>query len=209
MPLNRLKAADLRFKLFQQRQKRLIVFVVDASDSMGEGTLERMKAAKGAVLGWLLSAYQQRDQVALIAFRGHRADLLLPPTGSVLSARRHLRQLAVGGATPFAAGLDRAWQLVRVARQKQTRIQPLVVVLSDGEANVPLSPGVAVIPELMVLGERFKRENIPALVVDSGNSAKAAKTMRNLAAAMGGSYRKVRDLHAGRLFEMIRKVDEA
>jgi magnesium chelatase subunit D len=205
--LGQLQRCDLRQKAFQQRRKALIIFVVDASESMGEGTLERMKAAKGALLGWLLAAYQQRDQVALVAFRGQQAEVLLQPTSSVLLARQSLRQLPVGGATPFADGLWKAWQLVRNARQKQPQLEPLVVVVSDGEANVPLVPGAKVLPELFSLAEKLGKEPMRTIVVDSSSVPRGNKNLRRLAAVLGGHYQQAYDLHAGRLFEMIRAAE--
>ena len=200
----RLCMEDLRQKLYRDRQKALIVFVVDASDSMGEGTLERMKAAKGAILGWLLTAYQQRDQVALVAFRGRRAEVLLPPTAGISLARRRLRELPVGGATPLADGLSKAWQVVRMARRKQPRIRPLVVVVSDGEANVPLVAGNDVNSEILTLAGGLARERVQTLIVDSSTAAGGNRTLRRLARELDGRYRHIRDLHAGRLMELIR-----
>lgn len=197
----------MRFKLFQQRAKALIVFVVDASDSMGEGTLERMKAAKGAILAWLLSAYQQRDQVALVAFRDRKADILLYPTTSVLSVRRSLRQLKIGGATPLADGLEKGRQVIRTARQKHPQLRPLLVIVSDGEANVPLTSGADVVRELTDLGRSISNEHIRSLVVDSGANGRGRSVMQGLAAALGGHYQRVDDLHAGRLLALIREAD--
>jgi len=202
-----LQRGDLRRKIFQQRQKALIVFVVDASESMGQGAFERMKAAKGAILGWLISAYQNRDLVALVAFRGERAEVLLQPTSSVLSARQSLRQLPVGGATPLADGLVKASQLIRVARQKEPRLEPLLVLVSDGEANVPLVPGANVLDELSTLAAGLRRDGLKTLIVDSASTALGNKNLKRLAGELGGIYRQARDLHAGQLFEMIRSAE--
>lgn len=201
--LNQLRLQDLRQKVFRKKDKSLFVFVVDASDSMGEGTVARMKAAKGAILGWLTAAYQQRDQVALIAFRGHRANLLLPPTTSILLARQRLRQLAVGGATPLADGLAKAGQLVRIARQKQPGIVPLVIVVSDGDANVPLSPGVDVTSELLTLAHLLRGEQLRTMIVDTHAGARGSALLRRLAGALEGRYRHVRELTGRQLLDLI------
>jgi len=202
--IKRLEKQDLRQKVFRKKHKSLIVFVVDASDSMGQGTIERMKAAKGAILGWLLTAYQQRDQVALVAFRGQQADILLPPTASVFLAQQRLRQLAVGGATPLADGLYRAGQLVRIARQKQPLLVPLVVVVSDGEANVPMVPGADVESELYSLARILSKEQLQTMIVDSSTGVRGSALLRNLAKELDGQYQHVRDLNSGQLFDMIR-----
>lgn len=184
-----------------------MVFVVDASESMGEGTLERMRAAKGAVLALLTAAYQNRDQVALVAFRERQAEVLLRPTSSVLLAQQRLRRLALGGATPLAAGLWEAWQLIRNERRKQPGLQPLLVLVSDGEANVPLTPGADILPELADLARRIRREGIAVEVIDSHLGIFGSATLRTLAGQFRAGYRQVRDLHAGRLLEVVRGAD--
>lgn len=198
---------DLRRKIFQHRQKALIVFVIDASESMGEGTLERMKAAKGAILGLLTAAYQNRDQVALVAFRERRAQVLLRPTSSVLLAQQQLRKLPIGGATPFADGLWQAWQLIRSERQKQPNLQPLLVIVSDGEANVPLVPGEDILPELYSIAQQIRLERIGSVVIDSCAGVEN-HNLQKLAQKLAGSYQQIRDLNAGRLIEAVWAAEE-
>ena len=207
MPLQ-LKLGDLRQKVFQQQRKALIVFVVDASESMGEGTVARMKAAKGTILGLLATAYQKRDQVALVAVRGRKAEVLLRPTSSILLARQSLRQLPVGGATPLADGLQQAWQIVRTARQKQPDLQPTLLLVSDGEANIPLVPGADVFSELLLLARELRKERLETIIIDSSSTAGGNHKLRRLAAELGGLYRQVRDLHAGRLYAIIRHAGQ-
>lgn len=194
-------------KVFQQRQKALVVLVLDASESMGEGSLERMKAAKGAALALLTSAYQSRDQVALVVFRDQHAEVLLRPTSSGLLARQRLQSLPLGGATPLADGLWQAWQLIRSERRRQQQLQPLLVLVSDGEANVPLVPGAEVLPELFGLAGQIRQDRIDSLVIDSRLGAFGSDTLRELAGKLGGAYRHVRELHAGRLLAAIREVE--
>ena len=197
---------DLRRKIFQHRQKALIVFVVDASESMGEGTLERIKAAKGAVLGLLTAAYQNRDQVALVAFRDRQAQVLLRPTSSVLLAQQQLRKLPLGGATPFADGLWQAWQLIRSERQKQPNLQPLLVIVSDGEANVPLVAGAEIFTELRSIAQQIAQDRINAVVIDSCAGIGNAR-LQQLTRQLDGSYQQIRDLHAGRLIEAVKSAE--
>lgn len=170
---------------------------------MGQGVVGRMKAAKGAILGWLAAAYQRRDQVALVAFQGERADILLHPTSSIFLARQQLRRLPVGGATPFAAGLLQAWNLISAARLKQPGLDALLVILSDGEANVPLMPGADAGAELLELGQRLRKRKLKTLVVDTSSSVLGNEQLRCFAVALGGDYQQIRDLHAGRLVAMI------
>jgi magnesium chelatase subunit D len=127
----RILSGDLRVTHFQQRTQTLTIFVVDAS---GSSALNRLSEAKGAVELLLADCYVRRDQVAVIAFRGKSAELLLPPTRSLVRAKRNLAGLPGGGGTPLAAAIDGAWS---VAGQAQRRGDtPVVVVLSDGRANV-------------------------------------------------------------------------
>lgn len=197
----------LRRKLFKHRQQTLIVFLIDTSESMGEGALERMKAAKGAVLALLTAAYQNRDQVALVTFRGARAEVLLRPTSSVLLAQQQLRKLPLGGATPFADGLWQAWQLVSSERRKQPNLQPLLVIVSDGEANVPLVPGTEIFAELFGIARQIRKDRIRSLVIDS-RAGLGHSRLQQLAGELGGSYRQISDLHAGRLLDALRAAEK-
>ncbi len=202
-----IQTPDLRRKVFLRRQRSLVVLAIDASESMGEGTLERMKAAKGAILALLTTAYQNRDQVALVAFRGRQAEVLLRPTSSILLAQQQLRKLPIGGATPFAAGLWQAWQLIRNERHKQPSLQPLLVIVSDGEANLPLAPGAEIFPELFALARKVGKDRIDTVVVDSCAGLGSSR-LKQLARELGGSYQQIRELHAGRLIEVLRTAEK-
>ncbi len=125
--------ADLREHVRAGREGNLVVFCVDASGSMG--ARRRMAAVKGAVLGLLLDAYRRRDRVALVTFRGAGAQVVLPPTGSVERAAAVLGALATGGATPLAAGLHRAAELVTLERRRDPERRTLVLAVTDGRAS--------------------------------------------------------------------------
>jgi magnesium chelatase subunit D len=129
----RLAREDLRQAELEGREGNLVLFVVDASGSMGSRS--RMGAVKGAVLSLLLDAYQRRDKVGLITFRGAAAELALPPTWSVEAAAARLRSLPTGGRTPLAAGLLRAHETLRVERVRDPQRRPLLVVVTDGRAT--------------------------------------------------------------------------
>ncbi|WP_371778835.1 putative cobaltochelatase [Streptosporangium subroseum] len=128
-----LRRGDLREAVREGREGNLVLFVVDASGSMA--ARQRMRAVKTAVLGLLLDAYQRRDKVGLITFRGTRADLVLPPTSSVEAGAARLRELPVGGRTPLAAGLLRAAEVLRVERLRDPARRPLLVLVTDGRAT--------------------------------------------------------------------------
>jgi magnesium chelatase subunit D len=131
----RIERSDLRQATLEGREGNLVLFVVDASGSMGSRS--RMSAVKGAVLSLLLDAYQRRDKVGLITFRGSAAELALPPTWSVEAAAARLTQLPTGGRTPLAAGLRRAAETLRVERVRDPQRRPLLVVVTDGRATGP------------------------------------------------------------------------
>ncbi|MER5422065.1 putative cobaltochelatase [Streptosporangium roseum] len=128
-----LRREDLREAVREGREGNLVLFVVDASGSMA--ARQRMRAVKTAVLGLLLDAYQRRDKVGLVTFRGTRADLVLPPTSSVEAGAARLRDLPTGGRTPLAAGLLRAAEVLRVERLRDPARRPLVVLVTDGRAT--------------------------------------------------------------------------
>ncbi|WP_242883963.1 putative cobaltochelatase [Actinomadura litoris] len=124
---------DLREAVRDGREGNLVLFVVDASGSMA--ARKRMRAVKGAVLSLLLDAYQRRDKVGLITFRGADAELALPPTSSVEAGARRLERLPTGGRTPLSAGLLRAAEVLRVERLRDPARRPLLVVVTDGRAT--------------------------------------------------------------------------
>ncbi|MDL4777497.1 putative cobaltochelatase [Actinomadura xylanilytica] len=124
---------DLRESVRDGREGNLVLFVVDASGSMA--ARQRMRTVKGAVLSLLLDAYQRRDKVGLITFRGRDAELALPPTSSVEAGARRLERLPTGGRTPLAAGLLRAAEVLRVERLRDPARRPLLVVVTDGRAT--------------------------------------------------------------------------
>ncbi|GAA3123137.1 hypothetical protein GCM10010466_12570 [Planomonospora alba] len=128
-----LREDDLREVVREGREGNLVLFVVDASGSMA--ARKRMTAVKTAVLSLLLDAYQRRDKIGLIVFRGRDAELVLPPTSSVEAGAARLRALPTGGRTPLAAGLARAAEVLRVERLRDPARRPLLVLVTDGRAT--------------------------------------------------------------------------
>ncbi|WP_327102975.1 magnesium chelatase subunit D family protein [Nonomuraea glycinis] len=128
-----LRADDLREVVREGREGNLVLFVVDASGSMA--ARKRMSAVKTAVLSLLLDAYQRRDKVGLITFRGAGAEVALPPTSSVEAGAARLRSLPTGGRTPLAAGLMRAADVLRVERLRDPARRPLLVLVTDGRVT--------------------------------------------------------------------------
>jgi len=175
---------DLRIRRFKARSETATIFAVDAS---GSSALNRMAEAKGAVELLLADCYVRRDQVALLAFRGTAAELLLPLTSSLVRARRSLAALPGGGGTPIAAALDAALALADLVRRKgQT---PLLVVLTDGRANVARD-GKGGRPraeaEALEAAAALRAARIAAVLVDT--SPRPQEQGRRLADAMGAKY---------------------
>ena len=137
----RVRAEDLRQAVHKGREANLVLFVVDASGSMA--ARDRMRAVKGAVLSLLRDAYQRRDKVGLVTFRGERSELVLPPTTSHEIGAIRLRELATGGRTPLAAGLHTAASTVRVHRLRDPQRRALVVLVTDGRATTGPDPTTA------------------------------------------------------------------
>jgi magnesium chelatase subunit D len=198
---------DLRKKDFNRPGTTLIVLVVDGSDSMGQGTFVRMKAAKGAALALLTKARLRRYRIGMVTFRGRSAQIVLPPTASLALARQKLNSLPTGGATPLAHGLMTAWRMIRTERLKNPAIQPLMVVLSDGEANVPYqSDGervVDVMEELHRIAHRIGRDRIHSILIDTLPRWEAKHPMRDVAQSMDGAYHHVDRLGAATVVETI------
>ena len=180
-----LRPSDLRQKVREAKTGNLILFVVDASGSMA--ARERMVAAKGAVLSLLVDAYQKRDQVGLVAFRGRTAELLLPPTSSVELAERRLAELPTGGRTPLAHGVQLGLSTALRFATSAGGALPLLVVVSDGRANVPLRGGDP-IEELPALGRELARQRIHSVVVDAETSPVRFGFAAEVARALGASY---------------------
>jgi magnesium chelatase subunit D len=194
-----LSAEDLRQAVHEQRVASLVVFVVDASGSMGAP--RRMEAAKGAVLGLLLDAYQRRDRVALVVFGGDGARVVLRPTGSVEVARARLEDLATGGRTPLAAGIEAGLGLLDAARPGAHA--PLLVLVSDGRATD--APGGADPLEAAMEAARVvRRRGVAALVVDAEEGPGRLGLARDVAEAMGARYLGGDGLSAAGLAESVR-----
>lgn len=184
---------DLRIKLFRDKAGTLFVFIVDASGSMA---LNRMRQAKGAVAQLLQSAYVHRDQVALVAFRGKEAQLLLAPSQSVERAKRELDVLPTGGGTPLAQALLLAWQTARQARAKDM-LNGTLVVMTDGRANVPLTPATvtagspsagAIEQEVQKIAGLIAGDRINTIVIDTQANYLSRGEAVKLARWLNGRY---------------------
>lgn len=156
---------DLREAVREGREGNLVLFVVDASGSMA--ARQRMSAIKGAVLSLLLDAYQRRDKVGLITFRGSAAELALPPTSSVDAAAARLEKLPTGGRTPLAAGLLKAREVLRVERLRDPSRRPLLVVVTDGRATeAKKTGGSTAVARAGLAARMLAGDGVASVVVD-------------------------------------------
>jgi magnesium chelatase subunit D len=164
------------------REGNLVLFVVDASGSMA--ARRRMEAVKGAVLALLTDAYQRRDMVGLIAFRGAGAHVLLPATSSVEAAVARLRQLPAGGRTPIAEGLLAAREHLRVQRLRDPRRRPLLIVVTDGRAT----SGPAPLPHARRAAQLLAADGVDAVVVDCETGPVRLGLAADLAVHLGAEH---------------------
>jgi magnesium chelatase subunit D len=191
---------DLRQATREGREGNLVLFVVDASGSMA--ARQRMSAVKGAVLSLLLDAYQRRDKVGLVTFRGSAADVALPPTSSVDAAAVRLESLPTGGRTPLAAGLLKARDVLRVERLRDPARRALVVVVTDGRATGG--------PEPVALAGRaarlFAADGVASVVVDCESGPVRLGLAGQLAGELEGTAVTLDELRADSIAGLVKDV---
>ncbi len=196
-----LDPSDLREKVRERKRGTRVLFLVDASGSMGAH--QRMVAVKGAILALLQDAYQKRDEVGMIAFRKKDAEVMLPLTRSVNLAYRKLEQMPTGGRTPLALGCQRAMSFSS-GPLPGTVGRPVMDILTDGRATCRWGRGTLSRrpypwPTRWWLGDRF-------VVVDTGASLPRMDRAMRLCQALGGTYFQLEELDAGRLASSVRTI---
>lgn len=163
-PVIRIRRQDLMRKVRIRKTSNLLIFLVDLSWSMA--VTQRMRATKSAILSILTDAYQNRDRVALITFHGDASEVVIPPTRSVMLAERQMKNVPIGGKTPLAAGLLSAYELMSRERRLNADTNQLLIVLSDGDGNVPLYGGDPK-EEAKRIAETIAAEGFHSLVINT------------------------------------------
>ncbi|EXU68560.1 magnesium chelatase [Streptomyces sp. PRh5] len=196
---------DLREAVREGREGNLVLFVVDASGSMA--ARKRMSAIKGAVLSLLLDAYQRRDKVGLITFRGADAELALPPTSSVDTAAARLERLPTGGRTPLAAGLLKAREVLRVERLRDPARRPLLVVVTDGRATeARRSGGPTPVERAGRAARMLAGDGVASVVVDCESGPVRLGLAGALARELRGTPVTLDELRADSVTALVRDV---
>ncbi len=192
---------DLRQKVRVRKTRNAVCFVVDASWSMAAE--ERMKATKSAVVSLLRDAYQRRDKVGLVSFQRDYATLLLPLTSSVEMAQKRLATMPTGGKTPISRGLLLGFEVLERARKQDPEVLPLMVLLTDGQANVSMGdlPPQA---ETYALADFIAAQSIKTVVIDTEHPIFERGLARTLAHHLKGNYYRLDDLREGGLVDLVR-----
>ena len=194
-----IRPSDIHIRRYEEKSDRLLIFAVDAS---GSSALNRLAEAKGAVEILLSQAYARRDHVALVAFRGTDAELLLPPTRSLVQTKRRLAGLPGGGGTPLAAGLMAAHTQAEQARRRG--MTPTIAILTDGRANIALdgSPDrKAAATDAQTVAKALRAAGTDSIVIDTG--VRPERSLRNLAQVLDAIYLPMPRADATRLSQSV------
>jgi len=195
----RLAVSDLHLAVTEGRESNLVLLVVDASGSMA--ARRRMEAVKAAALSLLLDAYQRRDKIGLITFRGATGTLALPPTSSVDTAARRLQELPTGGRTPLAEGLLCAAETLRLERIRDSRRRPLLVLVTDGRAT----HGPDAVGRSRWVADRLRRTGVASLVIDCESGPMSLGLAQTLSLHLGAQYLTVDEVAADQLVRAVRQ----
>jgi len=183
---------DIRVKVRQRRRSTSILILVDSSASMG--AQNRMRLAKGLCLALLEDAYQKRDRVAFVAFSGRSARTLLPFSNSKSLARQRLNTLPTGGRTPLSSGLLAAYRLFKQELTKNRQTIPVLVLVSDGCANVAVREGGSPRQEVLQLARRLRQLGVRVFVFDTSGGLLSIGLCSAIAEESGGVYYRVGDV---------------
>ncbi len=198
-----LRPQDIREKIRERRIGNFLLFVVDASGSMG--ARGRMAATKGAIMSLLLDAYQKRDKVAMISFCRGEARLNLPPTSSIETAARLLAEMPVGGRTPLSSALVKSSEVLRGHLVRDPTSKPIVLLMTDGRSNVSLGDGKPIDESLLLAQKLGRDERVQFIVVDTEDQGLVRFGLAaRLAGALSARYFRTNDLQADTLVDLVK-----
>lgn len=197
---------DLRQKVREKRIGNTFLFAVDASGSMG--ARERMRAVKGAIFYMLQDAYQKRDRVGMLAFRRQKAEVLLPITRSVDLAQKCLAEMPTGGKTPLADGLATALLTLARLNKKDSELEPILVLVTDGRANAVEEDGGDPVTAAIKMAEKVRKAKITSVVIDTENDFIKLGVAKKVAQAMGASYYSLNQLSKEQILRIVRNLGE-
>lgn len=196
-----IKEGDFREKLREHRTGSTILFVVDASGSMG--VKKRMKEVKGTILSLLTDAYEKRDKVGMIAFRKESAEVLLDITRSVDLAERCLKEMPTGGKTPLSAGLKKAYEVIKFASKKEPNMFPIIVLISDGRTNVAQNSNNP-LEEAIGVARQIREKGIHTIVIDTEEDFVKLKLAKEIAENMNAEYYKLEDISSKEISKIVK-----
>jgi len=179
---------DIMEKIRVRKSENLIVFVVDASGSMGAE--QRMTAVKGSILSLLTDAYQKRDKICLITFRGNESTIIVPPTNNIDLAKAQMKDIPTGGKTPLGDGLTVAYDLIKREMNRDHEIKPIMVIISDGRGNSSIS-GVNPQEEISYISTMIVKDKICSIVLDSESGFVMLGFAKRLADMLNAKYLKL------------------
>lgn len=196
---------DLRQKVREKRIGNTFLFAVDASGSMG--ARERMRAVKGAIFYMLQDAYQKRDRVGMIGFRRQQAEVLLPITRSVDLAQKCLAEMPTGGKTPLADGLATSLLTLAKLNKKDSELEPILVLVTDGRANA-VEGNEDPVASAIKMAEKIRKAKITSVVIDTESDFIKLGVAKKVAQAMGASYYSLRQLSKEQILRIVRNLGE-
>ncbi|HNX39263.1 MAG TPA: magnesium chelatase subunit D family protein [Methanothrix sp.] len=212
----KIRGEDIREKERLARTSAVVLFVVDSSGSMG--AMQRMEGAKGAIVSLLTDSYQKRDRIGMVAFKGREAELILPLCSSVDLARSRLEELPTGGRTPLSAGLTRGLQILQSEMIKDRETLAMMVLISDGRANVGMGAGTAasavgmsgagIRDELLEISEQYRQLGVQTVVIDTEGAESSFMGMglgycRQIAQSACARYYPLSSLSSAGIYEIV------
>ncbi len=194
---------DIRQKVREKKIGNTIMFVVDSSGSMGAN--RRMVETKGAILSLLVDAYQKRDKIGLVAFKQDKAEVLLRPTSSVELAGKQLEELPTGGKTPLSKGLLKGFEILQSELNKNRKIKPLLVIISDGKANVSMNQNSDPFDEARRIAEDIKHSGIRSILIDTETGFVRLGKLQELSQVLDGRYYALEDIKAEVISNLVKE----